>query len=265
LWHNSFNYCCFFAVSAFLANNELIGIWTGGVMWKNWFKNIASRKKEYDYDPMGEYIASVCSNIRSRQRLKKSLKEVTYCVIDLETTGLNVEQDVIINAAAVKIKRGKITKIYEAYIKPSMPIPVESIQWHGITDAMLQDKPSIGEVLPEFLAFIGDSVVTGHHINFDIKMIERHLQETYGATIDGAPWLDTMLLHKLVMENNSNTELDDLLDVYVVDCNERHRALGDAVATAKVLLRILHELSSSYQTLNDLFRAQQDISRKDNL
>ncbi len=234
-------------------------------MWKNWFKNIAIRKKEYNYDPMVDYVESVCNKIRSRQCLKLGLDEVTYCSIDLETTGLDVEHDVIINAAAVKIKRGRITKIYEAYIKPPIPIPVESIQWHGITDDMLLDKPSIGEVLPELLAFIGDSVIIGHHINFDIKMVERHLQENYAESIEGVPWLDTMLLHKLVMENNTNTELDDLLNAYVIDCNERHRALGDAVATAKVFLRILRELSSSYQTLNDLFRAQQDMSRKDNL
>jgi len=234
-------------------------------MWKSWFKKIAVRKKAYNYDPLNEYMAALCAEIRSRQCLKKGLRDATYCVVDLETTGLDVERDVIINAAAVKIKRGHITKIYEAYVKPPIPIRVESIQWHGITDEMLHDKPCIAEVLPEFLAFIGDSIITGHHINFDIKMLERHLQETYAESIDGVPWLDTMLLHKLVMENNTNTQLDDLLNAYVVDCDERHRALGDAVATAKVFLSILRELSSSYQTIDDLFRAQQNMSRKDNL
>ncbi len=129
---------------------------------------------------------------------------------------------------------------------------------------MLVDKPGIAEVVPEFLNFIGDSLITGHHINFDIKMLDRHLREYYGCNLEGAPWLDTMLLHKLVMENNTSTQLDDLLDVYCIDCDQRHRALGDSIATAKVFLRILHELSS-YQTLNDLFRAQQDMSRKDNM
>ncbi|OQY18400.1 MAG: hypothetical protein B6I36_07060 [Desulfobacteraceae bacterium 4572_35.1] len=234
-------------------------------MWKSWFKNIATRRKECNYDPLLEYMGLLCEKIRSRDTLKRSLHDVSFCIIDLETTGLDVNTDAIINAAAVKIKSGRITKIYEAYVKPPIPIPVESIKWHGITDDMLQDKPSIGEVLPELLSFIGDSVITGHHINFDIKMVEHHLQRTYGVSIEGTPWLDTMLLHKLVMENNTSTELDDLLSAYVVECDERHRALGDSVATAKVFLRILHELSSSYQTLNDLFRAQQDMSRKDNI
>jgi DNA polymerase III epsilon subunit family exonuclease len=234
-------------------------------MWKSWFKNITPRKKEFNYDPLSAYVGSLCANISDSSRLKISLSEITYCIVDLETTGLDIKKDVIINAAAVKVKRGRITKIYEAYVKPPLPIPVESMKWHGISDDMLVDKPTIGEVLPELLSFIGNSVITGHHINFDINMLNRHLQETYSATIDGAPWLDTMLLHKLVMENNTSTELDDLLSVYVVDCDERHRALGDAVATTKVFLRILEELSPSYQTLGDLFSAQHDMSRKDNL
>ncbi|MBW2185963.1 MAG: 3'-5' exonuclease [Deltaproteobacteria bacterium] len=234
-------------------------------MWKSLLKNIAPRKKEHSLDPLFDYVETLCEQIRSRSVLKMDLREATYCIIDLETTGLDLTRDVIINAAAVKIKSGRITKIYETYVKPPFPIPPESIQWHGITDDMLLDKPTISEVLPELLSFIGGSLIVGHHINFDIKMLDRHVQESYGSNLEGTPWLDTMLLHKLVMENNTSTELDDLLNVYCIECDERHRALGDSIATAKVFLRILQENSSSYQTLNDLFRAQQDMSRKDNM
>lgn len=234
-------------------------------MWKSLLKNIAPRKKEHSLDPLNDYVARLCEQIRSRAVLKLDLKEATYCIIDLETTGLDLSRDVIINAAAVKIKSGRITKIYESYIKPPFSIPPESIQWHGITDDMLVDKPSISEVLPELLSFVGESLIVGHHINFDIKMLDRHVGESYGCNLEGTPWLDTMLMHKLVMENNTSTELDDLLNVYCIECDERHRALGDSIATAKVFLRILHEISSSYHTLNDLFRAQQDMTRKDNM
>jgi DNA polymerase III epsilon subunit family exonuclease len=197
--------------------------------------------------------------------LKKSLHEATYCILDLETTGLNVADDVIINAAAVKVKRGRITKIYESYVKPPFPIRQESIQWHGITDDMLTDKPTIAEILPEFLGFIGGSMIVGHHINFDLRMLNRHLKEHFDCTLEGAPWLDTMMLYKLVMENNTNTQLDDLLSAYCIICDQRHRALGDSIATTKVFLRILQELSSSHKTLNDLFCAQQDLPRKDHM
>ncbi len=233
-------------------------------MWKSLLKNVAPLKKAWNVDPLGDYVEKLCEQIRSRSGLKLDLREAAFCIIDLETTGLDLTKDVIINAAAVKIKSGRITKIFETYVNPPFPIPPESIQWHGITDDMLIDKPGIAEVLPEFLSFIGDSLITGHHINFDIKMLDRHLREYYGCNLEGAPWLDTMLLHKLVMETNTSTQLDDLLNVYCIECEQRHRALGDSIATTKVFLRILHELSS-YQTLNDLFRAQQDMSRKDNM
>jgi DNA polymerase-3 subunit epsilon len=232
-------------------------------MWKTLLKTVSPRKNDAERDPLAAYVQQRCDAIRSQSVLKMSLNEATYCIIDLETTGLNVAEDAIINAAAVKVKRGKITKIYESYIKPPFPIRQESIQWHGITDDMLTDKPSIAEVLHEFLGFIGTSMIVGHHINFDLSMLNRHLKEYYDCSLEGAPWLDTMLLHKLVMDNYTNTQLDDLLNTYYIDCNQRHRALGDSIATTKVFLKIMQELSSSYQTLNDLFRAQRDVSRKD--
>jgi len=235
------------------------------MVWRSLLKNITPRKKESSLDSVGDYVADLCESIRSNTGLKRDLREAAFCIVDLETTGLDLTTDTIINAAAVKIKKGRITKIYETYVKPPTSIPPESIQFHGITDDMLVDKPSIGEVLPEFMTFIGDSMITGHHINFDLKMLDRHLRENYDCNLEGAPWLDTMLLHKLVMENNTSTQLDDLLNVYCIDCEQRHRALGDSIATAKVFLRILHELSNSYQTLNDLYRAQQDMSRKENM
>ena len=235
------------------------------MVWKSLLKKITPRTKEHNIDPLHDYIQILCEQIRSRSVLKLDLREASFCIIDLETTGLDITKDVIINAAAVKIKSGHITKIYETYIKPPFSIPPESIQWHGIVDDMLVGKPTIGEVLPEFLSFVGESLIVGHHINFDLNMLNRHLGEFYECNLEGAPWLDTMLLHKLVMENNTSTELDDLLNVYVIDCDERHRALGDSIATAKVFLRILQELSSSYKTLGDLFHAQQNLSRKDNM
>ena len=234
-------------------------------MWKSLFKGVSQHKQGVDYDPMFGFVHQCCNIITSRDVLKKPVDKASFCIIDFETTGLDIEQDVIINVAAVKVKRGGITKIYDSYIKPGVPIPPESIKFHGITDAMLIDKPSVCEVLPEFLDFIGDSIIVGHHINFDLRMLHRHVKECYGASLEDAPWLDTMLLHKLVMENNSNTQLDDLMDIYIVNCDQRHRALGDSIATTKVFLKILHELSVSYQSINDLYSAQKDLSRKENL
>ncbi|MCA1796518.1 MAG: 3'-5' exonuclease [Geobacteraceae bacterium] len=207
-------------------------------MWKKLFKNVSQNKQGVIDDPLFDFVHSCCAVMTSRDILKKNIDSASFCIIDLETTGLDVEHDVIINAAAVKVKKGGITKIYESYVKPPHPIPVESIKWHGITDDMLVDKPSICEVLPELLDFIGDSIIVGHHINFDLRMLKRHVKECYDASLEGAPWLDTMLLHKLVMQNNTSTQLDDLMNIYIVDIQQRHRALGDSIATTRVFLKI---------------------------
>ena len=234
-------------------------------MIKGLFKGLSSRKRGIGRDPLDDYIVRQCERIQSREQLKTPLEDATFCIIDLETTGLDLAQDVIINLAAVKIKKHKITKIFDAYTRPPFPVPVASIQWHGITDEMLRGKPSVAEILPEFLSFIGDSVIIGHHINFDLRMLSKHLQESYDTNLNNALWLDTMLLHRLVVENNTSTELDELLNIYCIDCDQRHRALGDSIATAKLFLRILKELQSLYKTVDDLYRAQQDLSRKENL
>lgn len=234
-------------------------------MWKSLFKSAQRRVKGERGDPVAEFVCRKSDQIRSSAVLKLSLSEATFCVVDLETTGLDLDSDVIINAAAVKVKSRQITKIFDTFVKPPFPVPPDSIQWHGITDSMLENKPTIAEVLPELLRFIGPSILVGHHINFDLRMLDRQLRRYYDCPLEGAPWLDTMLLHKLVMENNTSTRLDDLLTTYCIDCEQRHRALGDAIATTRVFLRIIQELSTSYQSLNDLYSAQLDLSRKENL
>ncbi|MEJ2201491.1 MAG: 3'-5' exonuclease [Desulfuromonadaceae bacterium] len=134
-----------------------------------------------------------------------------------------------------------------------------------MTDAMLEDKPGVAEILHELLSFIGASIIVGHHINFDLRMLSADLKTHYDCSLEGAPWLDTMLLYKLVQENNTNTQLDELLTTYAIDCDQRHRALADSIATTKVFLKILQELSASYKTVNDLFCAQQNLSHKDHM
>jgi len=235
-------------------------------MIKGLFKGLSSRRRALvSRDPLADFIVRKCERIQSREQLKTPLDEATFCIIDLETTGLDLAQDVIINLAAVKIKKNKITKIFDAYTRPPFPVPVASIQWHGITDEMLRGKPTVAEVLPEYLSFIGDSVIIGHHINFDLRMLSKHLQESYQTNLNNALWLDTMLLHRLVIESNTSTQLDDLLNLYCIECDQRHKALGDSIATAKLFLRILKELQSLYKTVDDLYRAQQDLGRKENL
>jgi DNA polymerase III epsilon subunit family exonuclease len=231
-------------------------------MLKSIFKGLAGKKKAVN-DPIHGYVIAACEKIESRSVLKQNISEASFCVVDLETTGLDLTTDVIINIGAVKLKKGKITKLFEAYTKPPIPIPQESTAFHGMVDSMFVDKPQVGEVLPEFLQFIGDSVIVGHHINFDIRMLHRHLKEIYDVGIADTIWLDTMFLYQISHEDQKHQPLDHLLKHYCVECDQRHTALGDVVATAKVFVKIMKELPPSFETIGDLYRAQNEMRRKD--
>lgn len=231
-------------------------------MLKSIFKGLAGKKKAVN-DPIHGYVIDACAKIEDRSVLKQKISETSFCVIDLETTGLNLATDVIINIGAVKLKKGKITKLFEAYTKPPIPIPKESTEFHGMVDSMFVDKPLIGEVLPELLQFIGDSVIVGHHINFDIRMLHRHLKEIYDVGIVDTIWLDTMFLYQMAHEDQKHQPLEHLLERYCVQCDQRHTALGDVVATAKVFVKIMEELPPSFKTIGDLSRAQNEMRRKD--
>ncbi len=232
-------------------------------MLKSIFKGLTGNRKRDISDPVLAYVVNACEKIEDRSVLKQPIHDTSFCVLDLETTGLDINTDVIINIGAVKLKKGKITKLFEAYTKPPIPIPPESTEFHGMVDAMFEDKPTVGEVLPELLQFIGDSVIVGHHIFFDIKMLHRHLKELYGVGIDDTVWLDTMFLYQMAHEDQKHQPLEHLLERYCVQCDQRHTALGDVVATAKVFVKILKELPPSYTTIGDLFRSQNEMRRKD--
>lgn len=232
-------------------------------MLKSIFKGLPGKKRTRSDDPLFDYVTDACSKIEDRSILKEKIHEASFCVLDLETTGLDMAIDVIINIGAVKLKKGKITKIFEAYTKPPILIPEESTQFHGMVDAMFEDKPVIGEVFPEFLQFVGDSVIVGHHINFDIRMLHRHLKELYNIGITNTVWLDTMFLYQIAHQDQTHQPLDHLLEHYCVQCDQRHTALGDVVATAKVFVKIMEELPASYKTVGDLFRAQDKMRIKE--
>ena len=94
-----------------------------------------------------------------------------YVLLDLETTGLNPAGDSIIEIGAIKVKEYDIVDTFEAFVKPPHPISYFITDLTGITNEMVKDAGSIETVLPEFLRFVGSSLVMGHNVNFDINFL----------------------------------------------------------------------------------------------
>ena len=103
----------------------------------------------------------------------KNLKTDIFACIDCETTGLDPKVDEIVEVAVTVFSFENTIASYETLVKPPITIPESSIQIHHITNEMVQDKPSIAEVLPKIFSITGDLVIIGHNISFDIEMLSQ--------------------------------------------------------------------------------------------
>ena len=174
------------------------------------------------------------------------LDDLCFVVFDCETTGLSTETDEVIQLGAVRILNGRIVEgeVFDTYVKPSGPIPRASTEVHGISDSDVATAPSFPEVGRAFHKFARDAVLVAHNAPFDVAFLRRFESEM------GVKWqnpvLDTVLLSAACFGTTEDHSLDGLCDRLAVSFPEgtRHTALGDAQATAAVLLAMIPLLRS---------------------
>ncbi len=173
--------------------------------------------------------------------LETPLDELTIIAFDTETTGLQPSKgDKIISIGALRIRNGKIREgeIYETLVDPQMEIPEYSIQFHNISDDMVKGKPRLSEVLPDFISFCDGAVLLGHNVAFDIKFIDIQLESEGKQNLDH-PVLDTLLLSYVLHDHYEDHNLKSLAERLGIKVVGLHTAVGDAMMTAEVFLRLL--------------------------
>ena len=190
-----------------------------------------------------------------------SLDDMTFVVFDTETTGLDPQNDVVVQIAGVRILGGRIVEgeVFDQLVAPGRPIPPSSTQIHGITDAMVADAPDFQTVGTAFSEFCETAVLVAHNAPFDMAFLERLNAE--GATLFDTPVLCTARLSSALDSHKSDHTLDALAEAYGVVLEEQHRhtALGDAQATAEVFLKILAVLKTRHvHRLHDALAFQAD-------
>jgi DNA polymerase III subunit epsilon len=187
----------------------------------------------------------------------QSLRSVPYVVFDTETTGLQPSQgDEMVALGAVRVVNGRLLtgETFSRLINPGRPIPPESSRFHGITDAMVRDAPPAAVILPQFLGFIGDAVLVAHNAAFDLKFIRMKTSE--GGPRFDMPALDTMLISMFLYPELPGHDLDTLALRLGISVSGRHSALGDAMTTAGVFVRLIDLLEArGITTIGALVRA----------
>lgn len=209
-----------------------------------------------DRDRLPNYlIKEIRDMIRQNNRSVSSsipFHEMRFVVIDLETTGFHYHMgDEIISIGAVIIEDGQIKpdKIFHKLVDPHCHVPYEVQALTGIQTEMLTGCPSFFGVVQSFLKFIGGSVIVGHNIEFDLSFINYKLRKYCHTKID-THTIDTITLAHFIGIRSRGFALDDLIDFYGIASVGRHSALGDALMTAEVFVRLISELEDhSIKTL----------------
>jgi DNA polymerase III epsilon subunit family exonuclease len=174
---------------------------------------------------------------------RRPLADLVFVVLDVETTGLRPDRgDRVVSLAGVKVRGGRVRRdeVFDALVNPGRPIPSKSSAIHGITDQQVAGMQSLDTVLPAFLRFAEGGVIVGHEVWFDLAFLEPEAKRMgLPAISSGNGVVDTRLCSRLIHGSLPDHTLDAVAERLGVTIEGRHSALGDALATAEVLVRLL--------------------------
>jgi len=176
------------------------------------------------------------------------LEEASFCVFDLETTGLATASARICEIGAVRIERLAFAATFQTLVRPGVPLPRPVGALTGLAEAELARAPRVGPALRRFAAFAGDAVLVAHNARFDTAFVNRELERLTGKRHAG-PVIDTVSLARNLLRGRvERTSLAALAHFFGTAARPCHRALPDAEATAEIMLRLI-ELAQERRAL----------------
>ncbi len=189
----------------------------------------------------------------------ESLAGLSYVVVDTETTGgRSLLGDRITEFAAVVVKGGEIVELYETLVNPQRSIPPFVTQLTNITWDMVKNAPTFDRIAPDVLRVLEGNVFVAHNATFDWRFVTTEVSRSTGRQLRGRR-LCTVKIARKVLPQLSRRSLDYVARYYGVEIRNRHRAAGDALATAKCLLRMMSDLADrgcgTWGELQTLLRA----------
>ncbi|UCG86150.1 MAG: 3'-5' exonuclease [Gemmatimonadota bacterium] len=181
------------------------------------------------------------------------LSDCAFAVVDVETTGNSAGRgDKIVEIAIAAVTGCRIELLYHSLVNPERPIPHFTAALTRITSAMVQDQPTFGEIADDVMAALAGRVFVAHNARFDWLFVGREMRSARDLVLHG-PRLCTVDLTRRLVPGLRSRSLDSVANYFGVEITDRHRAAGDALATARVLRRLL-ELAGERgaRTLDDL-------------
>lgn len=186
------------------------------------------------------------NDYHSREFKGRSLLDLpdSYCVIDIETTGLSPVYDSIIEVAACRVADGTLSDSYSSLINPGVEIDEYITELTGITNEMLSTAPAQSDVLPVFHDFLGSSVLVAHNAHFDINFLYDAFEDTIKEPLKN-DFVDTMRISRRVLPSLEHHRLQDIVSHYGIAHDNAHRALGDVFATQQCYELMKRDVISS--------------------
>lgn len=199
--------------------------------------------------------------------INQPIAETRFVIFDTETTGLHVKKgDRMVSISAIRLKEGRIdlSDAFHEIIDPGRDIPPASAVIHQILPRMVNGKPAIKGVLPQFITYIGASVLVAHHEWLDMSFLNREMCSLYGIPIQNIV-LDTAVLDRVLLAKKTSagkiatmetdSTLGALAERYHVTVEELHSSFWDALATAQIFQQMIKEIQRlGILSLKDLFR-----------
>ena len=168
-----------------------------------------------------------------------ALRSLAYTVVDVETTGTSAYRgDRVVEIAAVRVENGAVREVFETLINPERPIPPFVSRLTSITWDMVKHAPRFRDICDELLTRMEGTVFVAHNAGFDWRFLSAEIERATGRSLEGRR-LCTVRLARTVLPQLRRRSLDWVANYYDVEIKGRHRAGGDAVATAHCLVRML--------------------------
>lgn len=185
----------------------------------------------------------------------ETLDKLEYVIFDIETTGLEPTQHEITEIGALKTRGKDLQSVFSSLIRTNFPISAEITSLTGIDNEMVKDSPPLKKVLPEFMRFIGDSILVAHNADFDVSFIRQNLKKHLDKELMNSI-ICTVKLSRYLLPKLENHKLHTVARHLGIPVMNRHRAVGDAEATFQVWLKFIDLLRekrvNSKRELDDL-------------